>query len=67
MIELFKTLEGITQNYLSELFVNADTPFDTRDLCKLSPSKGRLHMADAPLDYGARVWDILLTNKKANS
>ena len=31
MIELFKILEGITPNYLSDLFVKADTPYDTRD------------------------------------
>ena len=31
MIELFKILEIITPNYLSDLFVKADTPYDTRD------------------------------------
>ena len=34
MIELFKILEGMTPNYLSELFLKADTPYDTRDRCK---------------------------------
>ena len=31
VIELFKILEGMTPNYLSELFVKADAPYDTRD------------------------------------
>ena len=31
MIDLFKILEGITPNYLSDLFVKADTPYDTRN------------------------------------
>ena len=35
MIELFKILEGMTPNYLSELFVKAKTPYDTRDKRKL--------------------------------
>ena len=35
MIELFKILNGMTPNYLSEHFVKADTPYDTRDKCKL--------------------------------
>ena len=30
MIELLKILEGMPSNYLSELFVKADTPYDTR-------------------------------------
>ena len=30
MIELFKILEGMTPNYLSELFVKADTPYHKR-------------------------------------
>ena len=29
MIELFKILEGITPNHLSDVFVKADTPYDT--------------------------------------
>ena len=29
MIELYKILEGMTPNYLSELFVKADTPYNT--------------------------------------
>ena len=35
MIELFKILQGMAPNYLSDLFVKADTPYDTRDKCKL--------------------------------
>ena len=31
MIELSKILEGMTPDYLSELFVKADNPYDTRD------------------------------------
>ena len=34
MIELIKILEGMTPDYLSELFVKADNPYDTRDKCK---------------------------------
>ena len=30
MIALFDILEGITPNYLSDLFVKADTPYDNR-------------------------------------
>ena len=30
MIELFKILEGITPNHLSDVYVKADTPYDTR-------------------------------------
>ena len=45
MIELFKILEGMTPDYLSELFVKADNPYDTRDKCKLIQTlKGRLQM-----------------------
>ena len=41
VIELFKILEGMTPNYLSELFVKADTPYDTRDKFKsIQPLKG---------------------------
>ena len=35
MIELLKILEGITPNYLCDLIVKADTPYDTRDKYKL--------------------------------
>ena len=35
MIELYNILEGMTPNYLSELFVKADTPYNTRDKCRL--------------------------------
>ena len=46
MIELFKILEGITPNYLSDLFVKADTPYDTSDKTNwYNPLKGRLHTA----------------------
>ena len=45
MTELFKILEGMAPDYLSELFVKADNPYDTRDKCKLiQPLKRRLHM-----------------------
>ena len=36
MIELYKILEGMTPNYLSELFVTVDTPYNTRDKCRLT-------------------------------
>ena len=35
MIELYKNLEGMTPNNLSEVFVKADTLYDTKDTCKL--------------------------------
>ena len=41
MIELFEILQGMTPNYLSELFVTLDTAYDTRDKCKsIQPPKG---------------------------
>ena len=35
MIELYKILEGMIRNYSSELFVKADTPYNTRYKCRL--------------------------------
>ena len=35
MTELLKILEGMAPDYLSELFVEADNPYDTRDKWKL--------------------------------
>ena len=35
MIELNQILEGMTPNYLSELFVKAHTLYNTRDKCKV--------------------------------
>ena len=48
MIELSKILEGMTPDYLSELFVKADNPYDTRDKCKLIESLNRT------ITYGLR-------------
>ena len=36
VIELFKILEGMTPNYLSEPIVKADTPYDTRDKIQIN-------------------------------
>ena len=67
MIELFKILGGITSNYLSELFVNADTPCDTRDKCKLIQHIKRTstYGLRSSQHYGAHVWNILPINIKA--
>ena len=67
MTELFKILEGMTPNYLSELFVKADMPYDTRDKCKLIQPLKRTSIYDVRSFqyYGAHVWNILPINIKA--
>ena len=67
VIELFKILEGMTPNYLSELFVKADTPYDTRDTFKLiQPLKRTTTYGLRSFQYyGAHVWDMLPVNMKA--
>ena len=66
MIELFKILEGITPNYLSDLFVKADTPYDTRDKNKLiQPLKRTTTYGLCSFQYyGAHVWNMLPINIK---
>ena len=66
MIELFNILEGMTPNYLSELFVKADTPYGTRDKCKLMQHLKRTstYGLRSSQYYGAHVWNILPTNIK---
>ena len=66
MIELFKILEGITPNYLSDLFVKADTPYDTRDKNKLiQPFKRTTTYGLRSFQYyGAHVWNLLPINIK---
>ena len=67
MIELFKILEGMTPDYLSELFVKADNPYDTRDKCKLiQPLKRTTTYGLRSFQYyGAHVWNMLPINIKA--
>ena len=67
MIELFKILEGMTPDYLSELFVKADNPYDTRDKCKLiQPLKRTITYGLRSFQYyGAHVWNMLPINIKA--
>ena len=67
MIELYKILEGMTPNYLSELFVEANTPYDTRDKCKLiQPLKRTTTYGLRSFQYyGAHVWNMLPINMKA--
>ena len=67
VIELFKILEGMTPNYLSELFVKADTPYDTRDKFKLiQPLKRTTTYGLRSFQYyGAQVWNMLPVNMKA--
>ena len=67
MIELFKILNGMTPNYLSEHFVKADTPYDTRDKCKLiQPLKRTTTYGLRSFQYyGAHVWNLLPMNMKA--
>ena len=66
MIELFKILEGITPNYLSDLFVKADTPYDTRDKNKLIQPLKRTttYVLRSFQYYGAHVWNMLPINIK---
>ena len=66
MIELFKILEGITPNYLSDLFVKADTPYDTRDKNKLIQLLKRTttYGLRSFQYYGAHVWNMLPINIK---
>ena len=67
VIELFKILEGMTPNYLSELFGKADTPYDTRDKFKLiQPLKRTTTYGLRSFQYyGAHVWNMLPVNIKA--
>ena len=67
MIELFNILEGLTPNYLSELFVKADRPYNTRYKCKLmQPLKRTSTYGLRSFQYyGAHVWNILPMNMKA--
>ena len=54
-------------NYLSELFVKADNPYDTRDKCKLiQPLKRTTTYGLRSFQYyGAHVWNMLPINIKA--
>ena len=67
VIELFKILEGMTQNYLSKLFVKAEASYDTRDKCKLIQSLNRRTTTGlcSFQYYGAYVWNTLPFNMKA--
>ena len=66
MIELLNFLEGITPNYLSDLFVKADTPYDKRDKNKLiQPLKRTTTYGLRSFQYyGAHVWNMLPINIK---
>ena len=67
MIELYKILEGMTPNYLSELFVKADTPYNTRDKCRLiQPMKWTTTYGLRSFQYyGAHAWNMLPVHMKA--
>ena len=67
MTELFKILEGMAPDYLSELFVKADTPYGTRDKCKLiQPIKRTTTYGLRSFQYyGTHVWNMLPINIKA--
>ena len=67
MTELFKILEGMAPDYLSELFVKADNPYNTRDKCKLIQPLNRTttYGLRSFQYYGAHVWNILPINIKA--
>ena len=67
MTELFKISEGMAPDYLSELFVKADNPYDTRDKCKLiQPLKRSTTYGLRSFQYyGAHVWIMLPINIKA--
>ena len=51
----------MTPNYLSEIFVRADTPYGTRVECERTSTYGLLWLQY----YGAHVWNILPINIKA--
>ena len=57
----------MTPNYLSELFVKADTPYDTRDKFKLiQPLKRTTTYGLRSFQYyGAHVWNMFAVNMKA--
>ena len=67
MIELYKILEGMTPNYLSELFVKADTPYNTRDKCKLIQPMNRTtaYGLRSFQYYGAHARNMLPAHMKA--
>ena len=67
MTELFKILEGMAPDYLSELFVKADNHYDTRDKCKLiQPLKRTTTYGLRSFQYyGAHVWNMLPIDIKA--
>ena len=67
MIELYKILEGMTPNYLSELFVKADTSYDTRDKFRLiQPMKRTTTYGLRSFQYyGAHAWNMLPVHMKA--
>ena len=67
MIELYKILEGMTANYLSELFVKADTPYNTRAKCRLiQPMKRSTTYGLRSFQYyGAHAWNMLPAHMKA--
>ena len=57
----------MTPNYLSELFVKANTPYGERDKCKLIQPLKRTstYVLRSFHYYGAHVWNILPMNIKA--
>ena len=63
----FKIFEGITPNYLSDLFVKADTSYDTRDKCKLiQPFKRTTTYGLRYFQhYRAHVWNMIPLHIKA--
>ena len=62
VIELFKILEGMTPNYLWELFVKADTPYAKL----IQPLKRTTTYGLRSFQYyGAHVWNMLPVNMKA--
>ena len=64
MTELLKSLEGMAPDYLSELFVKANNPYDTRDECKLIQRTTTYGLRSFQY-YGAHVWNMLPINIKA--
>ena len=67
MIELYTIWESMTPNYLSELFVKADTPYNTRDKCRLiQPMKRTTTYGLRSFQYyGAHAWNMLHVHMKA--
>ena len=65
-IEMFKCVYGLNPTYLSELFINKDTPYDLRDSIRLQqPEYKTVRYGFKSLRYyGSKLWSALPTEVK---